>query len=233
VPRATFYRHQKPKVETVARPPRLVSRALPPDERKLLLSILNDDRFFALAPAEVYATLLDEEKFVCSIPTMYRILRENQQVRKRRNQLHHPRYKAPELLATGPNQLRSWDITKLKGPAKWTYFSLYVILDVFSGYVVGWMVAYRRSGGSGRATDRVGLQAGRDREGETHDSWQSGVVDDLQAGRAAALRPGGERATAAPTSRTTIRTRRASSRPSSTSRDSPTGSGRFRTPAAS
>ena len=76
---------------------------------------------------------------------MYRILRENQQVRERRNQLHHPRYKAPELLATGPNQLWSWDITKLKGPAKWTYFYLYVILDVFSRFVVGWMVAYREA----------------------------------------------------------------------------------------
>src|SRR5450756_1771945 len=108
-------------------------------------SMLNDDRFSDLAPAEVYATLLDDGKFVCSIPTMYRILRENQQVRERRNQLHHPRYKAPELLATGPNQLWSWDITKLKGPAKWTYFYLYVILDVFSRYVVGWMVAPRET----------------------------------------------------------------------------------------
>jgi putative transposase len=101
VARATFYRHQKPPVEVV-RPPRPVPRALPPDERKMVLSMLNDDRFSDLAPAEVYATLLDEGKFVCSIPTMYRILRENQQVRERRNQLYHPRYKAPELLATGP-----------------------------------------------------------------------------------------------------------------------------------
>ena len=144
VARATFYRWQKPKVEVV-RPPRPVPRALPPDERKMVLSMLNDDRFSDLAPAEVYATLLDEGKFVCSIPTMYRILRENQQVRERRNQLYHPWYKAPELLATGPNQLWSWDITKLKGPAKWTYFYLYVILDVFSRYVPGWMVATRES----------------------------------------------------------------------------------------
>ncbi len=144
VARATFYRRQKPKVEVV-RPPRSVPRALPPDERAMVLSMLNDDRFSDLPPAEVYATLLDEGKFVCSIPTMYRILRENQQVRERRNQLHHPHYKAPELLATGPNQLWSWDITKLKGPAKWTYFYLYVILDVFSRYVVGWMVAYREA----------------------------------------------------------------------------------------
>ena len=144
VARATFYRRQQPKGE-VPRPPRPVPRALPPDERKRVLGLLTDDRFADLAPAEVYATLLDEGTFVCSIPTMYRILRENRQVQERRNQRRHPRYKAPELLATGPNQLWSWDITKLKGPAKWTYFYLYVILDVYSRYVVGWMVAYRES----------------------------------------------------------------------------------------
>lgn len=94
VPRATFYRRQKPKVGAVARPPRPVPRALAPDERKMALSILSDDRFCDLAPAEVYATLLHEGKFVCSIPTMYRILRENRQVRERRNRLHHPHYKA-------------------------------------------------------------------------------------------------------------------------------------------
>jgi putative transposase len=93
----------------------------------------------------VYATLLDEGKYVCSIRTMYRVLKENAQVHERRRQLRHPRYAAPELLATRPNQLWSWDITKLKGPAKWTYFYLYVILDVFSRYVVGWMAALQES----------------------------------------------------------------------------------------
>lgn len=144
VPRATYYRWQKPK-EIVPATPRRVPRALPPEERRMVLAMLNDDRFADLPPAQVYATLLDEGKFVCSIRTMYRVLRENRQVRERRNQLRHPRYQAPELLATRPNELWSWDITKLKGPAKWTYFYLYVILDVFSRYVVGWMAAYRES----------------------------------------------------------------------------------------
>ena len=96
-------------------------------------------------PAEVYATLLDEGVFLCSIRTMYRILSDAQEVRERRNPLRHPNYQKPELLATGPNQVWSWDITKLLGPAKWTYFYLYVILDIFSRYVVGWMIASRES----------------------------------------------------------------------------------------
>jgi putative transposase len=144
VPRATYYRWQHPKA-SVPGTPRRVPRALPPEERRQVLTLLNDDRFAELPPAEVYATLLDEGKYVCSIRTMYRVLQENAQVKERRRQLQHPRYQAPELLATGPNQLWSWDITKLKGPVKWTYFYLYVILDVFSRYVVGWLAAYRDS----------------------------------------------------------------------------------------
>ncbi len=144
VPRATFYRWQKPTAG-VPRPPRRVPRALSAGERRMVLSLLNDDRFAELPPAQVYATLLDEGTFVCSIRTMYRVLKAHDQVRERRPQLRHPRYQAPELLATRPNELWSWDITKLKGPAKWTAFSLYVILDVFSRYVVGWMAAYRES----------------------------------------------------------------------------------------
>ena len=144
VPRATYYRWQQPKA-IVPAPPRRVPRALPPEERRMVLALLKADRFADLPPAEVYATLLDEGTFVCSIRTMYRVLREHDQVKERRPQLRHPRYQAPELLATRPNELWSWDITKLKGPATWTYFALYVILDVFSRYVVGWMVAYRES----------------------------------------------------------------------------------------
>jgi len=144
VPRATYYRWRTPK-ETVPGPPRRVPRALPPEERQQILAVLNADRFADLPPAEVYATLLDEGKYLCSMRTMYRILQEQDEVKERRRQLHHPRYVAPELLATGPNQLWSWDITKLKGPVKWTYFYLYVILDVFSRYVVGWMAAVRES----------------------------------------------------------------------------------------
>lgn len=144
VPRATYYRWHQPKARGPAGP-RRVPRALPPEEREQVLALLNSDRFADLPPAEVYATLLDEGKYVCSIRTMYRILAEHDEVRERRRQLRHPHYQAPELLATGPNQLWSWDITKLKGPAKWTYFYLYVLLDVFSRFVVGWLVALQES----------------------------------------------------------------------------------------
>ena len=140
LPRATYYRSRRPKPEPK---PRSSPRALGPQERAAVLEVLHAPRFVDLAPAEVYATLLDEQQYLCSERTMYRILAANQEVRERRDQLRHPQYAAPELLATRPNELWSWDITKLVGPAKWTYFYLYVILDVFSRYVVGWTVAYR------------------------------------------------------------------------------------------
>jgi putative transposase len=110
-----------------------------------VLTALNSERFVDQAPAQVVATLLDEDRYLCSERTMYRILATHGQVRERRDQLRHPSYQRPELLATAPNQLWSWDITKLPGPAKWTHFHLYVIIDVFSRYVVGWMVADRES----------------------------------------------------------------------------------------
>ena len=110
-----------------------------------MLDVLHEPRFVDLAPAEVYATLLDEQRYLCSERTMYRILAANQEVRERRDQLRHQNHPRPELLATRPNELWSWDITKLLGPQKWTYFYLYVILDVFSRYVVGWMVAHEES----------------------------------------------------------------------------------------
>jgi len=146
VPRASFYRWQQPpgKAEE-PKPPRRIPRALSPAEREQILAVLNDERFADLPPAEVYATLLDEGQYLCSVRTMYRILHEHAEVKERRRQLRHPHYQAPELLAMRPNQLWSWDITKLKGPVKWTYFYLYVILDVFSRYVVGWMAALRES----------------------------------------------------------------------------------------
>jgi len=120
-------------------------RTLSPSERAGVRDILNSERFADKAPHEVYATLLDEGEYHCSIRTMYRILDENKEVRERRNQLSHPSYTKPELLAEAPNQVWSWDITKLLGPAKWSYFHLYVILDIFSRYVVGWMVAHREA----------------------------------------------------------------------------------------
>lgn len=142
VSRAGLYRRRKPAKPQAAHSSH---RALSGDERAEVLSVLNSDRFADLAPAEVYATLLDEDTYLCSLRTMYRILKAEDQVRERRNQLRHPSYSKHELLATGPNQVWSWDITRLLGPAKWTYYYLYVILDIFSRYVTGWMVAHRES----------------------------------------------------------------------------------------
>src|SRR6266568_1144280 len=139
LPRATYYRRRRPQSAPAARRPS--SRALSPGERGAVLAVLHEPRFVDLAPAEVYATLLDAGQYLCSERTMYRVLAAHQEVRERRQQLRHPRYAAPELLARRPNELWSWDITKLLGPAKWTYFYLYVMLDVFSRYVVGWMVS--------------------------------------------------------------------------------------------
>jgi putative transposase len=114
-------------------------------EQRTVLDTMHEPRFIDLAPAQVYATLLDEERYLCSERTMYRVLARNQEIRERRAQRRHPKYSAPELLATQPNQLWSWDISKLRGSVKWSYHYLYVILDVYSRYVVGWMVAPRES----------------------------------------------------------------------------------------
>ena len=143
VPRATYYRRRRSQSAPPRRRPS--PRALSDAERTAVLAVLHEPRFVDLAPAEVYATLLDEGRYLCSQRTMYRILAAHQEVGERRNQLWHPHYAAPELLAQRPNELWSWDITKLLGPAKWTYFYLYVMLDVFSRYVVGWMIAHRES----------------------------------------------------------------------------------------
>src|SRR5437773_3739355 len=143
LPRATYYRRRRPQSAPAARRPS--SRALSPGERGAVLAVLHEPRFVDLAPAEVYATLHDAGQYLCSERTMYRVLAAHQEVGERRNQLRHPVYAAPELLARRPNELWSWDITKLLGPAKWTYFYLYVMLDVFSRYVVGWMIAHRES----------------------------------------------------------------------------------------
>ena len=110
-----------------------------------MLDSLHTKRFIDKAPTEAYATLLDEGTYLCSVRTMYRILSEAGEVRERRNQARHPKYQPPELLATASRQVWSWDITKLRGPVKWSYYYLYVILDIFSRYVVGWMIAYRES----------------------------------------------------------------------------------------
>ena len=147
VPRASLYRHLRPLGQPAESPVPRPSppRALSPEERQQVLDVLHEERFRDQAPPEVFATLLDEGRYLCSLRTMYRILEESGEVHERRDQLRHPSYQKPQLLATAPNQVWSWDITKLLGPVKWTYFYLYVILDIFSRYVVGWMVAERES----------------------------------------------------------------------------------------
>ncbi len=147
VARATLYRQ---RASTAAPATEAPTRPAPPlklnaAERQGALDLLHSERFVDASPYTLHATLLEEGQYPCSVRTLYRILAAEDQLRERRHVRQHPHYAKPELLATGPNQLWSWDITKLKGPAKWTYFYLYVILDVFSRCVVGWMVATRET----------------------------------------------------------------------------------------
>ena len=139
--RATLYRRRQPARSSTPTPRAASSRALGPAERQAVLDVLHSERFVDQSPAEVQATLLEEQTYLCSTRTMYRILDAAEEVRERRAQARHPAYAKPELVATAPNQIWSWDITKLKGPIPYLSDSLYVILDLFSRYVVGWMVA--------------------------------------------------------------------------------------------
>jgi putative transposase len=143
LPRASYYRYRW----TALKPPRPKKTssplALTKGEREKVLSVLHDERFVDKAPQEIHAILLDEDTHICSVRTMYRYLEQENELRERRRQRQHVVYKKPELLATCPNEVWSWDITKLKGPAKWTYFHLYVVIDIFSRCVVGWTVATR------------------------------------------------------------------------------------------
>ena len=145
--RATYYRRHRlsPAPPRPSRTPSVQPRALSHDERAEVLGVLHDERFVDHAPATVYANLLDQGRYLCSVPTMYRLLRAEGELRERRRQATHPATVKPELVALGPNQVWSWDITKLLGPAKWTYFYLYVIIDIFSRYVPGWLLAHRES----------------------------------------------------------------------------------------
>ena len=146
VPRASVYRSWARETRSSLSIPRPAPpRALACEERRQVLDTLNSERFVDQPPHQVYATLLDEGVYICSVRTMYRVLGSQGELRERRDQARHPVYARPELLATQPNELWSWDITKLLGPFKWTYFYLYVILDVFSRYVVGWMVAHQET----------------------------------------------------------------------------------------
>ena len=162
LPRASYYRANPAGEQTgatatpeatpeagLARPRRPAAqaqpRALSEQERTEVLEVLHSERFADAAPATVYATLLDEGTYLCSESTMYRLLRERGETGDRRRHATHPAKVKPELVASGPNEVWSWDITKLHGPARWTYYYLYVILDIFSRYPVGWMVASRES----------------------------------------------------------------------------------------
>lgn len=144
--RSRYYRTKKREMAPVKSSPRpRPPLSLSDEERRDVLDLLRCDRFMDQAPPVVYATLLEEGRYLCSVRTMYRILAEENEVRERRNQKRHPQYEKPELLATRANQVWTWDITKLKGPVKWTYYYLYVILDIFSRFVVGWMIAPQES----------------------------------------------------------------------------------------
>ncbi len=146
VPRSSLYAIRSPAARSAGPEPQVATRPAPPRalsqaEREQVRDLLNSQRFQDAAPREVYAELLDEDRYLCSVRTMYRILAAFNEVRERRNQLRHPQYRKPELLATGPNQVYSWDITKLRGSSKGVYYYLYVVLDIYSRYVVGWLIA--------------------------------------------------------------------------------------------
>lgn len=145
VPRASVYRSRQPKQQT-SKKPKINPRALSAEERANALEILNSPRYQDQSPLEIWATLVDEGTYICHVRTFYRILSAEGLVRERRDQLRHPTYQKPELLATGPNQIWTWDISILRGPVKGTYFYLYVILDIYSRLVVGWTVANHESG---------------------------------------------------------------------------------------
>jgi putative transposase len=143
--RATHYRHRRPPLHGPPPPRPRSPRALTDTETTKVVAALNDERFCDQAPAQVWATLLDEGTYLASVSTMYRILRAHHQVRERRAIARHPAHIKPELVATAPNQVWSWDITKLAGPHKWNWFHLYVILDVYSRYAIDWLVSPRES----------------------------------------------------------------------------------------
>ena len=171
--RATFYRHRTPVIiDRLGNEPvqplasRIPPLALSVAERQAVRDVLIEPRFVDCAPRTIHATLLDEGRYLASPSTFYRLLRADGPVRERRDQLVHPAYAKPELLATGINQVWSWDITKHKGPLKWTYFYLYVILDIFSRYVVGWMLQGRELGSLAKelietCIEREGVPAGQ------------------------------------------------------------------------
>lgn len=141
VPRSRLY----PRPQASLSPHPTPVHALSAQERAEVRAVMNSERFMDRAPRQIYAALLDEGTYLCHWRSMYRILHDFSEVQERRNQRKHPAYQKPELLAEAPNQVWSWDITKLRGPAKWTHFALYTVIDIFSRFIVGWMIAERES----------------------------------------------------------------------------------------
>ena len=236
-PRASWYRRhrQSPPPPPRSRRPAVAPqpRALSAAERQQVLDVLHDERFCDMAPASVWATLLDEGVYLASVSTMYRLLRARGETGDRRRHASHPAKVKPELLATTPNQVWSWDITKLAGPVKWTWFYLYTILDIYSRYVVGWMVAHREAASLAERllADTItaqGINAGRlavhaDRGTSMTSKPVAMLLADL----------GVTRSHSRPHVPDDNPTPRASSRPSSTIPASRTGSAASRTPAPS
>ena len=212
--RATLYRRRQPARSSTPTPRAASSRALGPAERQAVLDVLHSERFVDQSPAEVQATLLEEQTYLCSTRTMYRILDAAEEVRERRAQARHPAYAKPELVATAPNQIWSWDITKLKGPIPYLYYSLYVILDLFSRYVVGWMVAAHENAHLAQRLIEATCRKQPHRAAATHDPRGPRRADAQQA----------RRALVSPTSAS----RRATSRPR-VSNDNPFSEAQFRT----
>ena len=162
VVRSTYYRSLSPS--TASKKLRQSGRALTETEREGVLDLMNSEDFYDTTPRQIWATLLGRGTYVAHWRTMYRILAQNGETKERRNQLRHPLYEKPELLATASNELWSWDITRLRGPQKWSYYYLYVIMDVFSRYVVGWMITNKENaclakGSKRRASDRGSTRA--------------------------------------------------------------------------
>jgi len=212
---ATIYRRRRPPAPRPRRPRQAPARALSDAERQSVLDVLHSERFADASPAQVWATLLDEGRYLASQRTMYRLLAARHgRVRERRDQLAHPPYARPELLATAPNQVWSWDISKLKGPEKWTCFYLYVILDVFSRYTVGWTVQYREhtelaKALIGQAVDQQQIQAGQ----LTVHADRGTAMKSKPLARSCSPTSVCSRRTAAPTPRPTTPTAKRTSRP--------------------
>jgi transposase InsO family protein len=183
---ATVYRRRRPPEPRPPRPRLAPARALSDAERQAVLGELRSERFVDSSPAQVWATLLDEGRYLASERTMYRLLAARGEVSERRDQLAHPAYERPELLAERANEVWSWDISKLKGPAKWTYFYLYAVLDVFSRYAVAWTVQQRESGPVAEAL--IAQAIAQQQISRADGARRPRQLDDLQAGRDAAGR---------------------------------------------